>query len=101
MKIQLSDRALAFLKAEQAYLAKFDKRTALAVVQQLRRAVKLIGEHPHIGPAVDGVEGVRRFISAPYHGDYMESDGILIVVTIRHGRQAPRQLDTNYPPFYI
>jgi plasmid stabilization system protein ParE len=99
MKIRLSDRALAFLKQEQGYLAKFDKRVALAVVQQIRTAVKLVGEYPQVGPPVDGAEGIRRYVSAPYQIDYQLDEGGLIVVAIRHGRQSPRDVEAGYPSF--
>ncbi|MBB4348167.1 MULTISPECIES: type II toxin-antitoxin system RelE/ParE family toxin [Rhizobiaceae] len=101
MKIRLSDRALAYLKREQGYLAKFDKRVALAVVRQIRAATKLIGEHPQIGPVIDGAKGVRRYISAPYQIDYQEDDVGIMVVAIRHGRQAPREVEAEYPQFKL
>jgi plasmid stabilization system protein ParE len=101
MKIRLSDRALAYLKREQSYLARYDKRVALAVVRQIRAATKLIGEYPQIGPAVDGAEGVRRYISSPYQIDYQEDEVGIMVVAIRHGRQAPREVEVEYPQFKL
>ncbi|TDK37245.1 type II toxin-antitoxin system RelE/ParE family toxin [Rhizobium deserti] len=98
MKIRLSDRALDFLKREQGYLAKFDKRVALAVVQQIRAAIKLVGEYPQVGPAVDGAQAVRRYVAAPYQIDYQLDDAGIIIVAIRHGRQAPREMEADYPP---
>ncbi|AYD00226.1 type II toxin-antitoxin system RelE/ParE family toxin [Neorhizobium sp. NCHU2750] len=101
MKTRISDRALAYLKREQGYLAKFDRRVALAVVQQIRAAVKLIGEYPQIGPPVDGTEGVRRYVSAPYQIDYQEDEAGIMVVAIRHGRQVPRDVELEYPQFKL
>lgn len=101
MKIRLSDRALAYLRREQGYLAKFDKRVALAVVRQIKAATKMIGDYPQIGPFVDGTEGVRRYISAPYQIDYQEDEIGIMVIAIRHGRQAPREVEAEYPQFKL
>ena len=95
MKIRFSERAMACLKAEQAYLGRFDKRAARATVRQIRKAAEIIGDYPQSGQAVPIVPGVRRYVSPPYVIDYTEIDGVIIVVAIRHGRQNPRVPDQN------
>ncbi|WP_426123462.1 hypothetical protein [Pararhizobium sp. PWRC1-1] len=46
MKVRFSERALAYLKAEQAYLGRFDKRAARATARQIRKAAEILAEHP-------------------------------------------------------
>lgn len=95
MKIQFSDRALAYLKSEQAYLGRFDKRAARATVWQIRKATEIIAAYPQAGQAVPMMRGVRRYVSAPYILDYVETDTAIIIVAIRHGRQIPRLPDQS------
>lgn len=95
MKVRFSARALAYLKAEQAYLGRFDKRAARATVRQIRKAADILGEHPQAGQAVAIVPGVRRYVSAPYILDYIESGGAIVILAIRHGRQNPRVPEEN------
>ncbi|WP_438749468.1 type II toxin-antitoxin system RelE/ParE family toxin [Pararhizobium sp. O133] len=89
MKVQFSERALAYLRAEQAYLGRFDKRAARALVRQIRKAAEIIGEYPQSAQAVPLLPGVRRYVTAPYVIDYAERGGVIVVVAIRHGRQNP------------
>lgn len=98
MKIRFSDRALAYLKAEQAYLGRFDKRAARATARQIRKAAEILANHPQAGQAVAVIPGLRRYVSAPYVIDYMEIGGAIVVLAIRHGRQNPRIPDVNGDP---
>jgi len=93
MKVVMSDRALAYLQSEQAYLAAFDKRAARAFVHQLKSAAKLIGQYPQAGVVAEPAKGVRRYVSAPYQIDYILGDDLVIIAAIRHGRQNPRDVD--------
>ena len=95
MKIRFSERALAYLKAEQAYLGRFDKRAARATARQIRKVGEILAEHPQAGQAVAMIPGVRRYVSAPYVIDYIETGGAIVVLAIRHGRQNPRVPDAN------
>lgn len=95
MKVRFSDRALAYLKAEQTYLGRFDKRAAKATAMQIRKAAELLAEHPQAGQAVAIIPGVRRYVSAPYVIDYIQTGGVVVVLAIRHGRQNPRVPDAN------
>lgn len=67
MKVFLSEEAVRYVQRERAYLAQFSRRASIAFSEQVKRATRLIGDHPHVGTAVAPVEGIRRFVSAPYH----------------------------------
>jgi len=41
------------------------------------------------------VPRVRRYVSAPYILDYVETGGAIVILAIRHGRQNPRVPDQN------
>ncbi|WP_275791054.1 type II toxin-antitoxin system RelE/ParE family toxin [Pararhizobium gei] len=87
MKLRIYDEAAAYLRAERAYLSRFDKRAASAMVQQLRQAMEMLRRFPQAGQALESVPGVRRFTVPPYIIDYEVMDGTLGVLVIRHGRQ--------------
>lgn len=93
MKVRFSERALAYLSAEQAYLGRFDKRAAKATARQIRKVAEVLGSHPRAGQVVSMVPGVRRYVSAPYVIDYIESGDAIVIVAIRHGRENPRVPD--------
>lgn len=95
MKVRFSERARAYLRAEQSYLACFDKRTARATALQIRKAAQLIGAHPRAGHTVAMVPGIRRYVSPPYVIDYIYNDDTVLIVAIRHGRQNPRVPDQD------
>ncbi|MBW9064181.1 type II toxin-antitoxin system RelE/ParE family toxin [Rhizobium herbae] len=95
MKVRFSDRALAYLRSEQTYLGRFDKRAARATARQIRKAAEIIGDYPHAGEAMPMIPGVRRYVSAPYILDYVETGGAIVILAIRHGRQNPRVPDQN------
>ncbi|MBP1859798.1 type II toxin-antitoxin system RelE/ParE family toxin [Rhizobium herbae] len=95
MKVRFSDRALAYLRSEQAYLARFDRRAARATARQIRKAAEIIAEYPQAGQSVPMLPSVRRYVSAPYIIDYIETGGGIVVLAIRHGRQSPRVPDQD------
>jgi len=55
----------------------------------------LIADHPHVGTAVAPVKGIRRFVSAPYHLDYIIQANRISVVSIMHARQGPADLEKD------
>ncbi len=87
MKLRIHDGAAAYLKAERAYLARFDKRAASVMIQQVRQAMEMLQRFPHAGQLLNAARGVRRFSVPPYVIDYEVVDGILGVLIIRHARQ--------------
>lgn len=87
-KLRISDEASAYLRAERAYLARFDKRAASAMILQIRHVTEMLRRFPLAGKALDVPQGVRRFSAPPYLIDYEVVDGILGILIIRHARQS-------------
>ncbi|MDE1159320.1 MAG: type II toxin-antitoxin system RelE/ParE family toxin [Neorhizobium sp.] len=95
MKLVLSEEAMRCIERERAYLAHFSRRAAIAFSDQIKRAGRLIQQHPRVGTSVAPVEGVRRFVSAPYHVDYVIQPGRILIVSVMHSRQGPADLDDS------
>lgn len=88
-------QAALFIRKEKSYLARNNRRAAAAVSVQMKKAIALIAEYPKAGPVAAPVDGIRRFVSAPYHLDYQELDDMVLIVAIRHGRQRLSDLDKD------
>lgn len=73
-KLRISDEASAYLRAERAYIARFDKRAASAMILQLRQVMEMPRRFPQAGKALDVPQGVRRFSAPPYVIDYEVAD---------------------------
>jgi plasmid stabilization system protein ParE len=86
-KLRISDEASAYLRAERAYIARFDKRAASAMILQLRQVMEMLRRFPQAGKALDVPQGVRRFSAPPYVIDYEVVDGVLGILIVRHARQ--------------
>jgi plasmid stabilization system protein ParE len=95
MKVRFAEEAIRYVERERAYLAQFGRRTAVAFSQQIRKAARLIGDYPHVGVSVAPAEGVRRFVSAPYHLDYIIQADSIMIISIMHGRQGPADLEKD------
>ena len=85
--VRITDSAAAYLRAERAYLARFDRRAALAMVARLRDAMRVLADYPQAGRPHLPMRGVYRYIAAPYVVDYAFSDTEIVILAIRHGRQ--------------
>ena len=94
-KLRISDEASAYLRAERAYLARFDKRAASTMILQLRQAMEMLRRFPLAGKALDVPQGVRRFSVPPYVIDYEVMDGILGILIVRHARQHEPDIATD------
>jgi plasmid stabilization system protein ParE len=86
-KLRISDEASAYLRAERAYLARFDKRAASAMILQIRQAMEMLRRFPLAGKVMDVPQGVRRFSAPPYIIDCEVVDEILGILIVRHARQ--------------
>jgi plasmid stabilization system protein ParE len=95
MKVRLSQEAIRYLERERAYLAQFGKRPSGAFSDQIKKAARLIGDHPHVGVVVAPAEGVRRFVSAPYHLDYVIEVDRIMIISILHARQGPADIEKD------
>lgn len=88
MKVRLSSAARDYLRAEAAYLRRHDPGAAERFLQRLEQARQTIGEFGGIGAGLP-VRGLRRLVVGPYLLDYEVRSDAVLIVAIRHGRQAP------------
>ena len=95
MKVRFSDEAVRYVERERAYLAQFGRRTAVAFSEQIKKAARLIADHPRVGVVVAPAEGVRRFVTAPYHLDYVLQIDRIVIISIMHARQGPADLEKD------
>lgn len=95
MKVRFSDEATRYVQRERAYLAQFGRRTAVAFSEQIKKAARLLGEHPQVGVAVAPADGIRRFVTAPYHLDYVLREDYLLIVSVLHARQGLPDLERD------
>ncbi|CAD7027336.1 type II toxin-antitoxin system RelE/ParE family toxin [Pseudorhizobium endolithicum] len=95
MKVRFSEEATRYVERERAYLAQFGRRIAVAFSEQIKKAARLLGEHPRVGVVVAPADGVRRFVTAPYHLDYILREDHIVIVSIMHARQGPADLEKD------
>lgn len=95
MQVRFSQEAIRYVERERHYLAQFGRRTAVAFSDQIKKAARLIGDHPHVGVVVAPADDVRRFVSAPYNLDYVIQLDRITIVSVLHGRQGPADLDKD------
>jgi plasmid stabilization system protein ParE len=95
MKVRFSQEAIRYVERERAYLAQFGRRTSVAFSDQIKKASRLIGNYPHVGVVVAPAEGVRRFVSAPYHLDYVVQVDRIMIISVMHARQGPADLEKD------
>jgi len=99
MKVILSKDAGRFLRRERSYLEQFNPRAAMAVMRQLRAALRLLGEFPRAGGDLEALGGRRRFVSGDYIIHYRVGKSAIYVSHIRHGRQEPLELEKDSDPW--
>lgn len=95
MKVRFSQEAIRYIERERHYLAQFGRRTSVAFSDQIKKAARLIGDHPHVGVVVAPADEVRRFVSAPHHLDYVVQVDRIMIVPVMHGRQGPADLEKD------
>ena len=95
MKVRFSQEAVRYVERERAYLAQFGRRTSVAFLDQIKKAARLIGDHPGVGVVVAPAESVRRFVSAPYHLDYIVQVDCIMIVSVLHARQGPADIEKD------
>ncbi|MGV3550246.1 type II toxin-antitoxin system RelE/ParE family toxin [Rhizobium sp.] len=95
-RVEFSLDARAYIKAEASYLKARSPAAGArfrASLGSLRRNLTNFPGLGHRNPEAVA-EGIFRFVMDEYLVDYEVIDGVVIVITIRHGRQAP----PNQPP---
>lgn len=98
MKVTLTEEAIRYVKREKDYLSIHSRRASLAFSEQVKKAIRLIGRYSEVGTNVAPVEGVRRWVSAPYHFDYVIQGDRILIVSILHARQGPADLEKDEDP---
>lgn len=90
-RVAFSVDARDYIKAETSYLKVRSPPAAARFRAALSSLQKNLASFPGLGHANDEMvaEGFFRFVMGEYLVDYEVLDGVVIVVTIHHGRQAP------------
>lgn len=84
MRMRFSQEAIRYIERERAYLEQFGRRTSVAFSDQITKAARLIGDHPHVGVAV-----------APADLDYIIREDGITIVSVMHARQGPPDLEKD------
>lgn len=81
-------RALADLQAVEAYIAQFSPLAARRFALRLYKAGLALRDQPNRGRAI-GPELRELTIASPYLIRYRLRDGVVEILTIRHGAREP------------
>jgi plasmid stabilization system protein ParE len=94
MKVRMSDDARSYLRNEAKYLRKHSPAAAKALTDAMRKARENLTTFGELGFAKEGlpIPGMRRLIVENYLLDYEIVADVILVVTIRHGRQMPPEM---------
>jgi plasmid stabilization system protein ParE len=88
-RVLLSRRVQNWVEVEAEYLAARSRAAALRFRERIASAQRLIADHPRIGRR-GTTAGTRRLVVIPYLMTYREIGRDIVIVDIRHGRQAER-----------
>jgi plasmid stabilization system protein ParE len=79
------------------FVAKIGSGAAKALTAVMRKARENLATFGELGFAKEGlpIPGMRRLIVGNYLLDYEISDGVILVVAIRHGRQMPPDMTSD------
>jgi plasmid stabilization system protein ParE len=94
MKVRLSGRARAYLRAEAAYLKKYSPGAAKAFLDRMAEARKNLARFPELGRGIERlpVPGSHRLVAGDYLLDYDLIDGDIVIISIRQGKKIPLAL---------
>jgi plasmid stabilization system protein ParE len=88
-RVLLSRRVRNWLDVETDYLAARSPAAAQRLRERIASVQRLLADFPRAGTQAHGA-GTRRFVIAPYVLTYREIGPDVIIVDIRHSRQAER-----------
>ena len=90
MKVRLSGSARAYLRAEAAYLRDFSPRAAAGFLARIREVQRNLARFPELGRGIERlpVQDSRRLVAGEYIVDYDLLDGSIVIMSIRHSKQA-------------
>ena len=88
-RVVLSRRVRNWVDIETEYLAERSPAAAQRLRERIARAQQQLADHPRIGRR-GSAAGTRRLVMVPYVMTYREIGTDIVIVDIRHGRQAER-----------
>ena len=89
VRVSHSRRVRRWLVTQTAYLEQYGADAVERMRERLPTADLILAEHPRIGRPTD-VPGIRRLVVAPYVLTYRIAGFEIVIVDIRHERQAER-----------
>lgn len=87
MKLRFTARALTDLKRLRAFIANENQLASRRVIDALRRSMRHLVNHPHMGVEIDHSTGLRQWASGDYVVRYLPDDQVVIVIRIWHGKE--------------
>ena len=90
-RVLLSRGVRNWIDLQVEYLSSRNPAPARRLREHIASAQQMLGEHPHIGRR-GNAPGTRRLVMAPYVMTYREIGPDIVIVDIRHGRQAERPI---------
>lgn len=87
MRVRLTDRANADLRAAYAYLAESNSIAAIRFVDRIDRAFRSLSEHPYAGRERPELQnGVRSLVCGWHVIFYVVQTGLILVIRVIDGR---------------
>jgi plasmid stabilization system protein ParE len=93
-RVLLSRRVRNWIDIEAEYLVARGPAAAQRLRDRIVSAQQLLADHPRIGRRGNAT-GTRRVIMVPYVMTYREIGPDIVIVDIRHSRQAERPIPDN------
>jgi plasmid stabilization system protein ParE len=87
MRLQFTRSAVRDLLRLRDCIAQHDPRAAARIGQRLVRTIRLLGEQPGLGRAVEELPGVREVVAGDQVVRYTTQDNSVVVLRVWHGRE--------------
>src|SRR5437763_17163576 len=93
-RVLLSRRVRNWVDIEAEYLVARSSAAAQRFRERVASAQQLLGDYPRVGRR-GSAAGTRRLVMVPYIMTYREIGADIVIVDIRHSRQAERLIPNN------
>ena len=90
-RVVLSRRVSNWVDIEAEYLAAHSPAAARRLHELIASAQRLLSDHPRVGRRGNAA-GTRRLVIVPYVMTYRKIGSDIVIVDIRHSRQAERPI---------
>src|SRR3954463_1519374 len=90
-RVLLSRRVRNWVDVEAEYLAARSPAAARHLHERIASTQRLLSDHPRVGRR-GSAAGTRRLVMLPYVMTYREIGPDIVIVDIRHSRQAERPI---------